>query len=615
MRLSYSLTLIVVATTLNCAAPSLHSDVRDVRTTSEVGQIATFADPDRLAKLSTAFPAIDERLRTTRSDTRSPGLAVGIVVDGRLVWAKGYGVRDVASRAPVESNTVFRIFSITKTITAMAILQLRDAGLLALDEPAEKYVPELKSLRYPTSDTPPITIRELLTHDAGLPHFTPSLPTDETRGLSETDILAGLRNMPLARAPGIEYQYSSLGFSILGIIISRVSGMPYRDYVAQKILRPLGMTSTTFESENVPRARLALGYDDSGVTVDGPKPFGADAPEGGLFSSIEDLARYAAFQLSAWPPRSDSDSGPLRRSSVRETHHVAGSAGMWVRQRADGSVRASVQAIGLGWGVRETCDVDRLVTHNGGDRGYHSAIYLLPDYGVGIVTLANGQNADDEPAKDTLALLLKSGGLIKRTLPPSPAFVVARDRTSALLERWDDSVARSTFGWHTIGWVRESFAKLHRDHGACHFERMLEVKSPFQPSWRLACERGAIELEGGLMTSRPAFEGLDIWDSFPPSAHMASIEAALVPLLDHWDQANAESLFATRAAAEAFGRTAARAGACKVERMLEGNGQTEALFALECGGRTFRLDIALDGPEGKVRSAEARERSKCPTNP
>src|SRR6185295_12758452 len=166
---------------------------------------------------------------------------------------------DVAARAPVDADTVFRIASMTKSFTAMSILALRDEGKLSLDDPAEKYVPEMKSLAYPTTDAPRITIRHLLSHAEGFPEDNPW----GDRQLADTEdqlsqMIKG--GIPFSNPPGIAYEYSNYGFAILGRIVSVVSGVTYEDYVTANVLRPLGMSSTTLEPSAVPFDRRAHGY-------------------------------------------------------------------------------------------------------------------------------------------------------------------------------------------------------------------------------------------------------------------------------------------------------------------------------------------------------------------
>ncbi|MCA1587069.1 MAG: beta-lactamase family protein [Acidobacteria bacterium] len=136
-------------------------------------QPARFTNPDRRTKLAAAFPEIDRLFSDFVTRARVPGAAWGIVVDGDLVHTGTFGHRELASKAPVDADTVFRIASMTKSFTAMAILKLREQGKLALDDPAERYVPELKGLTYPTTDSPRITIRHLLSHAEGFPEDNP----------------------------------------------------------------------------------------------------------------------------------------------------------------------------------------------------------------------------------------------------------------------------------------------------------------------------------------------------------------------------------------------------------------------------------------------------------
>ncbi len=235
-----------------------------------------------------------------------------------------FGVRELAGKSAVDADTVFRIASMTKSFTALGILKLRDEGKLSLDDPAERYIPELARLVYPTRDSPKITIRHLLSHSEGFPEDNPW--GDQQLAVTEaefTRMLAG--GIPFSNAPGVAYEYSNYGFAILGRIVARVSGMTYADYVAANILRPLGMTATTLEAAAVPAARLAKGYrwEDAQWKEEPPLPDGAFGAMGGMLTSTRDLARYVGFLMSAWPPRDEDDRGPVKRSSLREMQQVA----------------------------------------------------------------------------------------------------------------------------------------------------------------------------------------------------------------------------------------------------------------------------------------------------
>src|SRR6185436_156404 len=166
-----------------------------------------------------------------------------VIIDGKVAHMGVTGLRDVPRKSPVDSNTVFRIASMTKSFTAMSILKLRDEGKLSLDDPAERYVPEMKELKYPTTDSPRITIRHLLSHSEGFPEDNPW--GDQQLARTDEELSQMIRHgIPFSNAPGIAYEYSNYGFAILGRIVTAVSGVKYEDYVSANVLRPLGMSST-----------------------------------------------------------------------------------------------------------------------------------------------------------------------------------------------------------------------------------------------------------------------------------------------------------------------------------------------------------------------------------
>ena len=189
---------------------------------------------------------IDKIFKEYADANHLPGVAYGFVVDGKLVHKGNFGYTDIEKKIPVTSSSLFRIASMSKSFTAMAILKLRDEGKLNLDDPAYLYIPELKNLKYPTADAPHITIRHLLTHGAGFPEDNPW----GDRQLADTDkeLMEFLINKSsFSNPPGIAYEYSNLGFALLGKIITKVSGKRYQDYIKKNIWEPLGMKTTTYE--------------------------------------------------------------------------------------------------------------------------------------------------------------------------------------------------------------------------------------------------------------------------------------------------------------------------------------------------------------------------------
>ena len=292
-----------------------------------------------LERIRPAFAEVDRLFNSFAERSHAPGMARGVLLDGQLVHTGSAGFREVESRSPIGTDTVFRIASMTKSFTALSILKLRDEGRLSLDDPAERHVPELRGLAYATADSPKITIRHLLSHSEGFPEDNPW----GDRQLARTDAEMSemmRRGIPFSTAPGTAYEYSNFGFAILGRIVANVSGQPYATYVSENILRPLGLDSTTLQAAEVPADRLAHGYrwQDEAWIDEPPLPDGAFGPMGGMLTSTADLGRYVGFLMNAWPPRDDPETGPVRRASVREMQQVWRPAPATVRRRADGSV-------------------------------------------------------------------------------------------------------------------------------------------------------------------------------------------------------------------------------------------------------------------------------------
>lgn len=472
---------------------------------------ARFADPDRVGKLRAALPEVDRLMSDFMERNRVPGIAYGIIVDGQLFHAKALGLREVPSRAAVDTTSVFRIASMTKSFTALAILRLRDEGKLSLEDPAERYVPELARLRYPTTDSPRITIRHLLSHSEGFPEDNPW--GDQQLAATDDDLARMItEGIPFSNVPGVAYEYSNYGFAILGRIVARVSGVPFPKYLEEKILRPLGMTSTTLEFAAVPATRLAHGYrlQDGNWLEEKPLPDGAFGPMGGLLTSIGDLSRYVGFMLAAWPPRDGAETGPVRRASVREMQQVTRYSGATAAATETG-LTLGAGGYGYGLGVRQTCRFAVSVAHSGGLPGFGSQMRWLPEYGVGIVALGNltytGWGGVIEQAFEALA---RTGGLTPRTPEPAPVLLDLRDRVSRLVDRWDDRLADSIAAMNL--YLDESkdrraaaIAKLRTAAGgSCRNDGPFEVENALRGRWKMQCATGALRVSITLAPTEPA---------------------------------------------------------------------------------------------------------------
>ncbi|HKP15840.1 MAG TPA: serine hydrolase domain-containing protein, partial [Gemmatimonadaceae bacterium] len=404
-----------------------------------------FSDPQRVAKLSSTFADIDRAFREHAQREHIPGAVWAIVIDGRVAHIGATGLRDVASKSPVDSNTVFRIASMTKSFTAMSILKLRDEGKLSLDDPAEKWVPELAGLKYPTSDSPKLTIRHLLSHATGFPEDNPW--GDQQLAVSDEEMGRMMRRgIPFSNAPGVAYEYSNYGFAILGRIVTKASGVPYRRYVAENILAPLGMTSTTLEPASVAPARLAQGYrwEDEQWKLEPQLPDGAFGAMGGMLTSARDLGVYVGALLGAWPPRDGAESGPVRRASLREMQELQRPGTAGVARGTDGVLRLASGGYGFGLGVSSNCDFAHIVAHSGGLPGFGSLMRWLPEYGVGIIAFGNRTYTGwGAPTTEAFGLMAKTGALEPRMPQPSPALVASRDAVSRLIMHWSNPLADS----------------------------------------------------------------------------------------------------------------------------------------------------------------------------
>lgn len=350
----------------------------------------------------------------------APGLVYGIVADGKLVHVKGLGVQDIASRRAVTADSLFRIASMSKAFTALAILKLRDEGKLSLDAPAEIYVPEMKGWRYPTQDSPPITVRQLLTHRAGFVEDNPW--GDRQQVVPEAEFTEMLKaGVPFARTPGLAMEYSNFGYATLGRIVANVSRLSYQDYIRREIAEPLGMRSTGFDVFASPQNRRSLGYrwQDNRWVREPDMKDGSFGAMGGMETSAADYAKWVAFLLSAWPARDGPEQGPVRRSTAREIVTGANFAAAAMRNAAIGAPCRQASAYGMGWRVLDDCDLGRVVTHTGGYPGYGSVVLLLPDKGVGIFAFSSRTYGAPSLAAFRSALALQKAGALEERRPRS----------------------------------------------------------------------------------------------------------------------------------------------------------------------------------------------------
>jgi CubicO group peptidase (beta-lactamase class C family) len=446
---------------------------------------------------------IDQACAAFAQQESLPGLLAGIVKDGRLVHVTALGQADREAGRAVTPETAFRIASMTKSTTALAILALRDAGKLALDAPLSAAIPQFASVAPATRDSAPVTIRHLLTHTAGF--VTDDPWGDRVLGMSRSALDAVIATGTLfARPPGIAFEYSNLGYALLGRVITNVSGEPYQSFIQRTLLQPLGMTRTTFDAFEAARGDFAWGYrcDDGVFSRERLEPDGEVGAMGGLATTAADYMRYLAFLLGAWPPRDDPESGQVRRASVREM-------GLF---HAPPVLPDPPVPTAYGYGLMDALDptLGRRLHHPGGLPGYGSHMMFLPDRGVGVFAFANRTYAPMSRLTPRLAELFLATQPKPAPSSPSPWLKRAVEAVVAAYAAGRIETASSVFAENLLldmPAVRRNaeLARLKQQLGEGRLDS-IEPTHALSGRFVIACERGL--LRGTIILSPEAEPGI-----------------------------------------------------------------------------------------------------------
>jgi len=309
------------------------------------------------------------------------GLAVGVVRDGSLEWFHGHGVADVGAGTPVDADTVFRIASISKTITAVAVMQLWEQGLVELDAPANDYLRGY-SLVPAHAGFGPATLRHLLTHTAGVRAVR--RPSDLLRPALGWGTRVGRPAGSLAEyyrgglrvdvEPGSKWAYSNHGFATVGQIVEDVSGIPFDRYLRERVFEPLGMESSDLVRSERVRARLATGYalGSGGLKAVADREI-ATPGASGVFSTMSDMARYVSALLGGGANEHGSVLKPETLARMFEPHFQPD---------------PRIPGMGLGF-FRDEIDGHRTMSHDGIWRGFRTDMVLAPDEGIAVLAFAN----------------------------------------------------------------------------------------------------------------------------------------------------------------------------------------------------------------------------------
>jgi serine-type D-Ala-D-Ala carboxypeptidase/endopeptidase len=588
--------------------------------------------------------AADRIAEAFQARAGQPGLAYGIVSGGRLAHARGLGERSAGGAAP-DADTVFRIASMTKSFTAAAVLVLRDEGKLALDDEAAAYLPELAGVRYGAGGARP-TIRNLLTMTAGLPTDDPW--GDRQQGLPLDDFARLLRGgVSFAWPPGVRFEYSNLGYAVLGAVISAVSGAGYPDFVRDRLLRPLGMAGTGYHVTDFDPRRLALGYrrGEAGWAELEPDPCGAFAPMGGVFSSVADLAIWvagfaAAFGATAYGADGASTAGgvphPLSAASLREMQLPQVAMAQWPPEALPGSPAGSgAGSYGFGLMIAEDPSWGRIVNHSGGYPGFGSHMRWHAASGLGVAVLANSTYA----GASTLGARLLDA-VLRHSVPaghgPAATFgeraataltslapegpwqqtLAARERVTGLLQHWDDAVAGRLFASNVVQdepyQQRRRKAELLRDRiGEFRDDpRPPESDSPAHCRWWLRGERGVVQVEILLTPQHaPLVQALRLAVPPAPGSLLAERVEALVALLNDGTPAWPDSLptsgwLDTGLVVRRFRMAAGWAGHCGLGLFRAGDGERSATVELDGEHAKLTLAVVVDPATKELHQAE-----------
>jgi CubicO group peptidase (beta-lactamase class C family) len=321
------------------------------------------------------FTPILKTIKTEMVNQKVPGLAIAIVQNGKIIFQEGFGVRNIETKDPVTPTTVFRIGSTTKPLTVIGIMQLVEAGKIKLDDPVVKYLPEFKV-------NSQITIRQIISHTSGMADM--GNPYGRTDAAALKDYVNSLTPESSFAPPGVVLSYSNPGFNVAGLVIERVSGMSYSDYMAKSVFPMLKMSRTTLNSNIAMTYPLAVGYEtkQTGLETVRPNPDNAaEYPAGFVFSTVQDLANLALFIL--------------QDGKINDGKSVLSPSAVKLMKTPILGIKPLKISYGLGLIIAEERGTS-IIGHDGAINGYSSYFQTIPAANLGVIILANksGFNAD-----------------------------------------------------------------------------------------------------------------------------------------------------------------------------------------------------------------------------
>jgi CubicO group peptidase (beta-lactamase class C family) len=492
----------------------------NVRTTSvQKYSIPAFADSAAFDRMKQYFPVVDKLFQDYATKNHFPSIAYGIVIGDQLVYSGATGITNINNKTQASVKSLYRIASMSKSFTAMAILKLRDEGKLSLTDPVSKYVPEFAGSGMLTIDAGKTTVLNLLTMSAGFPEDNPW--GDRQLGDSDQDLLDHVATgISYSNVPGVAYEYSNMGFALLGKIIGNVSGVPYQKYITENIMKPIGMNDSKWEYSDVPEATLALGYrwEDETWKEEPLLHDGSYGAMGGMICSIEDFSKYVSLHLSAWPARNTADNGPVGRGSIREMHQPWRVNGLFAQAKnRSGAPCPVVAGYGYGLGWRQDCNGLVRVAHSGGLPGFGSEWRIYPEYNIGVVSFSNHTyGAPGQPNAVVLDTLIQLSGLKKRELKASDILTQRRDEIVALLPDWKDGEQQKIFAenfWMDLDVAhrRSDTQAIFKDAGAVKNVTVVKAENQLRGTFVIECEKKSVTVFFTLTPEKDALiQQLDV---------------------------------------------------------------------------------------------------------
>ena len=329
------------------------------------------ADIAARQKYPATIAMLDAFVRREMADKGLPGVSIALVDNQQIVWQQGYGFSDSQAKTPITADTVFRVGSVSKLFTDIAVMRLVEQGKLDLDAPVTKYLPDFKPRN---SFGKPVTLRALMSHRAGLVREPPIGNYFDSSNPTLTETINSLNQTALVYAPESRTKYSNAGIATVGYVLEKTQKQMFADYLKSALLEPLGMHGTSFKptpeiTKNLAKAQMWTVF---GKTFDAPRFELGIAPAGSMYTTTGDLARFASALFAA---DSNSPNAILKKDTLEK---------MWKPQYAAPDQKSG---FGLGFSLSEL-DGHRKVGHGGAIYGFSTELSVLPDDKIGVVVVS-----------------------------------------------------------------------------------------------------------------------------------------------------------------------------------------------------------------------------------